>query len=258
MGRKLRYIPEGGALVEVTCRTLHGRLLLRPSPELNDIAAGILGRAQRLYPVDLVAFQAVSNHFLCAAPHNMCYVERSVMWSCRPRLNQVEGMDGGDCTYCWNRLRAANRVTQAKLRLRLSTDRPLLATQANLDVGRGGSEAGLTELSRRLAPYFPAIAGPADGPPTLRIAHQDPFSTRNRFEQVGNVLAGFVGLCKKRDVFRIDRLIPPRARAADKTRSSLRWRISRHNFTTGLQNQRPDGLSSTRQQVGWQLWVGQR
>jgi hypothetical protein len=63
MGRKLRYIPEGGALVEVTCRTLHGRLLLRPSPELNDIAAGILGRAQRLYPVDIVAFVPVSNHY---------------------------------------------------------------------------------------------------------------------------------------------------------------------------------------------------
>jgi hypothetical protein len=63
MGRKLRYIPEGGALVEVTCRTLQGRLLLRPSPELNDITAGILGRAQRLYPVDLVAFQALSNHY---------------------------------------------------------------------------------------------------------------------------------------------------------------------------------------------------
>jgi hypothetical protein len=63
MGRKLRYIPDGGALVEVTCRTLHGRLLLRPSPELNDITAGILGRAQRLYPVHLVAFQALSNHY---------------------------------------------------------------------------------------------------------------------------------------------------------------------------------------------------
>jgi hypothetical protein len=63
MGRKLRYIPDGGALVEVTCRTLHGRLLLRPSPELDDIAAGILGRAQRLYPVDIVAFQPVSNHY---------------------------------------------------------------------------------------------------------------------------------------------------------------------------------------------------
>ena len=63
MGRKLRYIPDGGALVEVTCRTLQGRLLLRPSPELNDIVAGILGRAQRLYPVDIVAFQPLSNHY---------------------------------------------------------------------------------------------------------------------------------------------------------------------------------------------------
>src|SRR5690349_553462 len=63
MGRKLRYIPEGGALVEVTCRTLHGRLLLRPSPELNDIVAGVLDRAQRLYPVDIMAFQPLSNHY---------------------------------------------------------------------------------------------------------------------------------------------------------------------------------------------------
>jgi REP element-mobilizing transposase RayT len=63
MGRKLRYIPEGGALVEVTCRTLQGRLLLRPSSELNDIAAGVLGKAQRLYPVDIVAFSPLSNHY---------------------------------------------------------------------------------------------------------------------------------------------------------------------------------------------------
>ena len=55
MGRKLRYLPEEGALAEVTCRTLQGRLLLRPGPELNDIAAGVLGRAQRLYPVEIMA-----------------------------------------------------------------------------------------------------------------------------------------------------------------------------------------------------------
>ena len=63
MGRKLRYLPEEGALVEVTCRTLQGRLLLRPSPELNDIAAGVLGRAQRLYPVDLIAISLLSTHY---------------------------------------------------------------------------------------------------------------------------------------------------------------------------------------------------
>jgi hypothetical protein len=69
MGRKLRYLPEEGALVEVTCRTLQGGLLLRPSPELNDIAAGVLGRAQRLYPVEIMALSLLSNHYLCGAPH---------------------------------------------------------------------------------------------------------------------------------------------------------------------------------------------
>ncbi|MFL6262612.1 MAG: transposase [Thermoanaerobaculia bacterium] len=63
MGRKLRYVPDGGALVEVTCRTLHGRLLLRPSPERDDIAAGVLGKAQRLYPVEIVAYSLASNHY---------------------------------------------------------------------------------------------------------------------------------------------------------------------------------------------------
>jgi REP element-mobilizing transposase RayT len=61
--RKLRYAPEGGATFEVTCRTLQARLLLRPSAELNQIVPGILGRAQRLYGVQLFAYVFVSNHF---------------------------------------------------------------------------------------------------------------------------------------------------------------------------------------------------
>jgi hypothetical protein len=36
VGRKLRFVPERGTLVEVTCRTVQGRFLLRPSPLLND------------------------------------------------------------------------------------------------------------------------------------------------------------------------------------------------------------------------------
>jgi len=63
MSRKLRFIPDGGALVEVTCRTVQGRLLLTPSPQLNDIVLGVLGRAQRLFPVDLVAYVFAANHF---------------------------------------------------------------------------------------------------------------------------------------------------------------------------------------------------
>jgi len=49
--RRLRFIPEGGALVEVTCRTVHSRFLLRPGLALNDIVVGVLARAQRKYPI---------------------------------------------------------------------------------------------------------------------------------------------------------------------------------------------------------------
>ncbi|HEX9941733.1 MAG TPA: transposase, partial [Thermoanaerobaculia bacterium] len=63
MARKLRYVPKGGALVEVTCRTLHGRLLLRPCLKLNVILGGILGRAQRLYPLQIINYVFASNHY---------------------------------------------------------------------------------------------------------------------------------------------------------------------------------------------------
>ena len=65
MSRHLRFIPEGGALVEVTCRTVQGRLLLCPSPQLNDIILGVLGRAQRKRPVEIVGYVFASNHFHC-------------------------------------------------------------------------------------------------------------------------------------------------------------------------------------------------
>lgn len=62
MCRRLRFVPPG-SLVEVTCRTVQGRLLLRPSPLLRDLTLGVLGRAARLYPVDVHAFAFLSNHF---------------------------------------------------------------------------------------------------------------------------------------------------------------------------------------------------
>jgi hypothetical protein len=61
VSRPIRFIPSG-ALVEVTTRTIQGRLLLRPSNELNEILLGILGRALSLYPVLLHAFVFASNH----------------------------------------------------------------------------------------------------------------------------------------------------------------------------------------------------
>jgi hypothetical protein len=62
MPRPLRYIPAD-SIVEVTTRTIQGRRLLRPSPELNDLILGILGRAQSLFPVRIHAFVVLSNHW---------------------------------------------------------------------------------------------------------------------------------------------------------------------------------------------------
>lgn len=62
MARPLRFVPAG-SVVEVTCRTIQGRWLLRPSPKLNDLLLGVLGRALSLYPsVQLHAFVFLSNH----------------------------------------------------------------------------------------------------------------------------------------------------------------------------------------------------
>jgi hypothetical protein len=63
MGRRLRYIPDGGALVEVTCRTLHSRYLLRPGRALDEVVVGVLGRAQRLYEVRCCGYVFASNHY---------------------------------------------------------------------------------------------------------------------------------------------------------------------------------------------------
>ena len=63
MPRHNRFIPEGGALVEVTDRTIQARFLLVPSPELNDIFLGVLGRARRLYKVPICGCVCMSTHF---------------------------------------------------------------------------------------------------------------------------------------------------------------------------------------------------
>ncbi len=63
MGRPLRYVPPGGAVFELTSRTLQGRFLLRPGRRLNSLLLGVLGRAQRHYGVELFAAAFLSNHF---------------------------------------------------------------------------------------------------------------------------------------------------------------------------------------------------
>src|SRR5215210_118727 len=77
MSRSLRFIPEEGALVDITCRTIQSRYLLRPDPALNEIVLGVLGRAQRLHPVEISAFFVASNHYhiLAWVPDVECMAE---------------------------------------------------------------------------------------------------------------------------------------------------------------------------------------
>ena len=63
MGRRLRYLPYDRSLVEVTNRTIHGRMLLKPTKRFRDITLGALGRAQRRYGVEIHAFVFLSNHY---------------------------------------------------------------------------------------------------------------------------------------------------------------------------------------------------
>ena len=77
MGRRLRYIPEGGAVVEITSRTLGSRFLLKPSCEVNEIIVGVLARAQRFYEVPVHAVVFMSNHYhLLISVEDACQMAR--------------------------------------------------------------------------------------------------------------------------------------------------------------------------------------
>ncbi len=63
MARRVRFVPDRGSLVEVTVRTAQSEFLLRPSPSLNDLAGGVLGRAQAKVPVRVHSVVVMSSHF---------------------------------------------------------------------------------------------------------------------------------------------------------------------------------------------------
>src|SRR5436853_4841521 len=115
MSRRLRFIPDGGALVEVTCRTIHSRFLLRPGRRLDEIIVGVLGRAQRLYDVRCCGYVFPSNHlhllldvedarqlssFMCYVGSNLAreisrlYGWTDKIWSRRYQAIVVSGEEG--------------------------------------------------------------------------------------------------------------------------------------------------------------------
>jgi REP element-mobilizing transposase RayT len=63
MGRRIRFLPSGCHVVEITNRTIGRHLLLAPSKRLREITLGALGRAQRIYGVQIHAFVFLSNHY---------------------------------------------------------------------------------------------------------------------------------------------------------------------------------------------------
>ncbi len=72
MGRKLRYLPDDDHLVEITCRVIQRRFLLRPSPKLNATIIGALARIQKRHDMKVCAFVYLSNHcHLLLQPNNV-------------------------------------------------------------------------------------------------------------------------------------------------------------------------------------------
>jgi REP element-mobilizing transposase RayT len=83
--RPLRFIPSGH-LIEVSIRTIQGRLLLRPSRATNDAIVGILGRAQLRHAMVVHYVVVMSNHIhLLLQPRDaqqlakfMCFVNSNI------------------------------------------------------------------------------------------------------------------------------------------------------------------------------------
>jgi REP element-mobilizing transposase RayT len=64
VGRHHARFHDPQVVYHVISRTFQGRLLLSPTSELNRLIAGVLGRAQELFPgVRLFAYAFMSNHF---------------------------------------------------------------------------------------------------------------------------------------------------------------------------------------------------
>lgn len=62
MSRRIRFVPPAGAVVEITCRTVQGRFLLKPSRELNETVVGVVARAARIFQIEVHGIVVLSNH----------------------------------------------------------------------------------------------------------------------------------------------------------------------------------------------------
>ena len=97
MGRPARFIPENkdGVLVEVTVRTIGARALLTPGPNprrLNEIVAGVIGRALEVSPLELCAAVWVANHaHLLLVIHHQQQLSRFMQHLCANISKEIGG-----------------------------------------------------------------------------------------------------------------------------------------------------------------------
>lgn len=99
MARDPRTLYGERGLVEITSRTTQGRFLLPPSPVVNAIILGVLGRAQELYGVWLHAFIFLSNHFhllmSVLSSEQMSDFVRYFKCNVSKELGRLHGWEGG-------------------------------------------------------------------------------------------------------------------------------------------------------------------
>jgi REP element-mobilizing transposase RayT len=117
MARPLLYVPPGGAVFELTSRTLHGRFLLRPGRKLNDILVGVLGRAQRRYDVHIYAGAFLSNHFHLLARFDTPHQLSSFMQYFKANLAKEAGRLYGWREKFWGRRYRAIQVSNEEAAL---------------------------------------------------------------------------------------------------------------------------------------------
>lgn len=134
---RAKFLPEGGSTVEVLCRALEGRNLLRPGPTFNRILKGVLARAARKYPVRHIATAALSNHL-----HMMLWVPD------QKRLSQFMEFFSGNIAKEVNRLRRrSGPVWHGRYRSTVIADEePILLERLRYVLAQGVKEHLVTRV----------------------------------------------------------------------------------------------------------------
>lgn len=82
MSHQPRWIPESStpdlrSLVEVSTRTFQSRYLLCPTPKVRELVLGVIGRAQRMYEMEICLLTFMSNHYhMLVMPEDALHLAR--------------------------------------------------------------------------------------------------------------------------------------------------------------------------------------